>query len=361
MHQRTLFRQRKRPRVTIRQVAAIAKVSPTAVSMARANHPQISEKTRQRVLRICREMGYDGARRETLAGQIGLVLVRMSLENPVNGILLQNLTRATADAELRLELHSSSPEDGEDVADHTIRTVELARKLDGLFLCGEVGRGLLDALADADVPVVVIGGAALPAGALPQSARMTVVCADHVGEGEFATSCLLACGHRRIGFISERLYPGLGHARWLAGYSAAHGLARVPLDPNLILLSGSINSDMSAVADAVAAMPERERPTAYAAPDVRQAWAFVQAMRRRAAIEVPRECVVMHGNLPMVQQYQMQDYPMTLTDYAQLARIAIWHLQALRAQPGAVGTTEVFVPFTAVNMPVPRTATSAPE
>jgi LacI family transcriptional regulator len=356
-------RRRRRQRVTIRQVAKAANLSPTAVSMARQNHPQISEKTRQRVLRICRELGYVGTRREAVGGRVGFVLLGTKLENTVHGVLLQNLTKAAAASELTLELHSFAEDDAEDLAasteDHTARTLEIARKVDGLFLCGEVGAGLLTRLAAIDVPVVVIGGAALPVGELPLSGRMMVVACDYAGEGEFATSRMLACGHRRIGFVSERIYPGLSHSRWLAGYSAAHGLAGVPLDPRLVRLAGALNSDMSTVADAFAAMPPGDRPTAYVIPDVRQAWAFVQAMHRRA-IDVPRDSVIMHGNHIIVQQYQMQDYPMTLTDYGHLAQMAVWHLQALRAQQTPSTTTKVLLPFTGANLPEPPARKSEP-
>jgi hypothetical protein len=58
----------------------------------------------------------------------------------------------------------------------------------------------------------------------------------------------------------------------------------------------------------------------------------------------------MHGNPTIVRQYQMQDYPMTLADYAHLARTAVRQLQSLRVQETCCAT-EVLVSFTAANMP----------
>src|SRR5688572_17335622 len=189
----SITRERKRNRVTIRQVAKLANLSPTAVSMARANHPQISPETRLRVQQICRELGYEGKRRSAPSGRVGFVLLGGPIENPVNATLLQSLSQSTAAANLRLEISCVPVVDDSDSVSE--RTIELASELDGLIVTGLVGSELLEALTTADVPAVVLGHANVEPGAFPPTGRLTVVASDYVGQGQFATSSLFAAGH----------------------------------------------------------------------------------------------------------------------------------------------------------------------
>ena len=349
--QQTPLRQarRKRDRVTIRQVAKLPNLSPTAVSMARANHPQISEETRMRVQQICRELGYEGKRRSAPSGRVGFVLLGDRIEKNVNAALLQAITSSTTAANLRLEI--TCIPDVDDMSTVIDRTVDLARELDGVLVMGRVYGDLLAALGKADVPVVVVGHASIEPGRFPITARVTVVAADDAGEAQFATSRLIACGHQRIAFVSDIVFAGLQHAKWLSGYGAAHALAQMPMSPDLIQIAGTAEGDMSNVADAIVAMPESKRPTAYLIPDVRQAWVFIHAMRKRG-IEIARDSVIMNDNPSFVQQFQMQDWPMMRCDFHRFATLSVWHLQALCARQSPC-MTDVLVPFTGINLPEP--------
>ena len=66
-------------RVTIKDIARIARVTPTSVSMALNNRPRISEKTRANILRIAEELNYqpDLVARSLISGRsytIGLII-----------------------------------------------------------------------------------------------------------------------------------------------------------------------------------------------------------------------------------------------------------------------------------------------
>src|SRR5688572_15727723 len=48
----------KNPRISMRDIAKMAGVSHSTISLALKNHPRISEEVKQRVRRLCEEVGY---------------------------------------------------------------------------------------------------------------------------------------------------------------------------------------------------------------------------------------------------------------------------------------------------------------
>lgn len=115
-------------------VARAAGVSPATVSYVMNGQPGVSEETRQRVLRMAREMGHrpkcgtkiPGARRNHV---IGLVVPNMI--NPMFPRWAQGVVGRAA--ETGYEVFLASTEDGHDMLERTVRAM-IARRVDGLIL-----------------------------------------------------------------------------------------------------------------------------------------------------------------------------------------------------------------------------------
>src|SRR5690242_21886721 len=100
-------------RVTIREIADLAGVSIATVSRVVNGHSDVSEETRDTVMRIVREHGYATNRsaRGLSAGRTGLVGVLVPLVYPVYfSAILSGAAEALYEQELRLVLSPTQHE-----------------------------------------------------------------------------------------------------------------------------------------------------------------------------------------------------------------------------------------------------------
>ena len=182
-------------KVTIKDVAKAAGVSPSTVSRALRNNERISEKVRRHVQQIAREMDFHPNQmarslvsRETRI--IGVVFpdnAGMTLGNPFYPAVLQGLGYAASSQRYQLLLITG----GEGVS-----AAEACRDAMGSgYISGLVLLAAEEAPPpEADVPVVVIGH--------PTDAdKRCYVDNDNVRAGYEAARHLLSNGHRRIGLM----------------------------------------------------------------------------------------------------------------------------------------------------------------
>jgi LacI family transcriptional regulator len=214
---------RRRTRVTIRQVAALAGVSIATVSRVVNGHADVSRPTREAVQRVIREQGYQVNRPGAAA--TGLVGITLPLIHPAYfAELLSGLAEALDEQELRAVICPT----GHSHARETSLLDRLAGgQTDGAILVlPEESSGELAALAGQGFPVVVVD----PLGEVPDG--VPVVSAAHSAGATQATRHLLDLGHHRIGVIA-------GPRGWMAteerlrGYQAATAHAGILADPAL--------------------------------------------------------------------------------------------------------------------------------
>ncbi len=207
-------------KATLSDIAAKARISVPAVSMALADHPRISLQTKRKVLRISEQLGYRPVQRAADANgaglsvrRVGLVCVHSAVTDPVLATLMMHLAGLASRQDIAMETLCIG--EGADTAARTRRLVQFAKAQDGVLLTGYVEQSTVDAVAKVDVPLVVLGD--------PLAGTMV----DHVSfdfqaAGRLATTYLLGQGHRRIGFVCELMAPGGANARWHEGYLLAH-------------------------------------------------------------------------------------------------------------------------------------------
>ena len=198
----------KRP--TIADIAERAGVSKGAVSYALNGQPGVSEATRQRIVAIAREIGFNpnraaralsGARAEA----VGLTLCRpariLGIEPFFMGLISGFETElATRSYALTLQL-TQSPEQESEVH----RRWWGERRVDGVFVTDLRDEDIrIPVLQELQLPAVVIGGPG-------DTGPIAQVWSDDAGAVSEAVRYLAALGHRRIARISG--LPDLLHTQ----------------------------------------------------------------------------------------------------------------------------------------------------
>ena len=184
-------------RATIRDVAALAGVSPATVSRALNDAPEISPETRERVRAACRQLGYvPNAAAKGLAGRathvIGLVVPDVS--NPYFTGIATAIEETAAENGYRVLLSNSLQEEAQE-----LQAIEnfLARQIDGVVISPQSResqvrhRQMLEG-----VPCVYLG--------VNHDGRRSYVMADNEAGAYRAASYLLDLGHRDLVCLGGR-------------------------------------------------------------------------------------------------------------------------------------------------------------
>ncbi|NOZ72021.1 MAG: LacI family transcriptional regulator [Chloroflexi bacterium] len=189
-------------RITIKQVAEAAGVSAQTVSRVLNNRPDVAPLTRQRILEIIDELGYQPnivarslSQRRTYT--LGVVTAGLKYTGPSR--TLNGITNKAEELGYTLLLKELLGFDGHDV--NSILNYLLARQVDGIiWAVQEVAdnRQEFDTLLpEIPVPIVFLTMARRPG--------LNIVAVDNYAGGRQATEHLLELGHRKIGHIAGPL------------------------------------------------------------------------------------------------------------------------------------------------------------
>lgn len=218
-------------RTTIKEVARAAGVSTQTVSRVINDRPDVAPVTRQRVLDIVAQLGFQpSALARSLIHQrsltIGIVTAGLKFIGPaytLNGITEQ--AEAMGYALLLKELPQF-----DSIAVEPILRAIVARQVDGIiWAVPEAGANrnwLADLLPALPVPIVFLTMHEVPG--------VTVIAMDNFMGGRLATEHLLAQGRRNIGHISgPHLWWETGQRR--AGWEAALEAAGLGVEPRQVV------------------------------------------------------------------------------------------------------------------------------
>jgi DNA-binding LacI/PurR family transcriptional regulator len=263
--------------VTLRDIAEAAGVSIGTVSLALNEGKGISSATRQRILDVARELGYERfARRGSRMPQtVNILIERLPVaptSDPFNKTVLLGLEAAARRAGYRISLEFVSPEDHPETEHWTPEVIA------GLIILGggDLSREWVQAAIDSRLPVVMLDHF-IPGIELP-----TVV-PDNFSGAYAMTQHLLELGHKRIGFIrGPSKYWTLGER--LAGYMLA--MQRAGLGPELELIPPRISrGDEKGYGEMLRLLDLPEPPTAvFAVSDKAAIGAYRAALDRGLSI-----------------------------------------------------------------------------
>lgn len=222
---------------TIKEVADYAGVSFKTVSRVLNDSPNVSPKTRAKVLEAIEKLGYrpNVAARSMRTGKsqvIGFITDEIATQ-PHAGNIIRGAQREAWQHEKLLFVVNT--EQDPKIEEQAIRMM-LERQVDAIIYAAWYHRRIEPLSALYDVPSVLVD-------CFVEDKSITSVVPDEVRGGREATLELIAQGHRRIGFINNE-DPDLPAAVMrLEGYKQALATHNLLFDDNLIVTAPSDSSD----------------------------------------------------------------------------------------------------------------------
>jgi len=261
-------------KLTIQDIARLAKVSTGTVSRVLNNKPDVDPATRERILRIVEERGYvPSITAAGLAvGRNRLISVLVpALTWPLVSELMLSVAEIVDALSYELVLYSISTSNHEHDCGRIIDRI-LATKLTAGLLAvfpGQSARHLTE-LHQHGFPVVLIDDQNAPLDDIPW------VGADNRGGAYTATRHLIQLGHQRIACIQGPMKYKVSHDRY-KGYCDALQEAGLERDPTLVQEGDFMPSGGQACARAFFTRPLPERPTAVFAGSDLMAYGVMSA------------------------------------------------------------------------------------
>ncbi|PMB83888.1 LacI family transcriptional regulator [Dolosicoccus paucivorans] len=186
-------------KVTIKDVAKLAGVSPATVSRVIGDHPAITKKTQQKVREAMKEVGYYpnlNARRlaSKKAHALGIVLPTETdnfYQNPFFPTVLRGINNRASRKEYALQL--SMGHTVEERLDH-VRKMVYGMQVDGIiFLYANKNDKIIQFVRQANMPYVIIGYSEVDSEAFVDN--------DNHLAGYEVTKELIDKGYQRIGYL----------------------------------------------------------------------------------------------------------------------------------------------------------------
>ena len=198
----------KRP--TIADIARRAGVTKAAVSFALNGQPGVSAATRERILAIAEEIGFQPssaarALSDGRAGAFGLVIDRPARTLGIEPCFIQLISGIQAELSGDHTALLFTMAEDQDAEIDLYRTWWAQRRVDGVFLVDlQIGDRRVGVLEELRMPAVVVG-------TRPGSGSLPAVWQDDAAATGTVVEYLAAAGHRRIARVSG--IPGYWHTK----------------------------------------------------------------------------------------------------------------------------------------------------
>ncbi|MDX1931246.1 MAG: LacI family DNA-binding transcriptional regulator [Capsulimonadales bacterium] len=271
-------------RITIKDVAKQARVSPATVSLVLNNAPGVSAMTREKVLRVIAEIDYkpDALARRFSSGRTEAIALIMppeiiSLYDPYFMSLIRGAIEAARDRGFRMLLELA---DARFMEQRIWEDLFRKKYVDGLVIATPfLDQEYLSEIPRAGFQAILVNG---DRSDIPE---LDYVGYDDVRCGFEATYYLIGLGHRRIAHFAGPTNQASALKRF-EGFRQALERARIPFRPEDIY-PGDYMSEMAAAAmRRMLSRPTEDRPTAiFAANDTTALGAMEVA--KSAGLAVP--------------------------------------------------------------------------
>lgn len=263
-------------KITISDVAAAAKVSPSTVSRVLTNRSGfMTEDTRRRVLATIQKLGYvpnahASSLRSRRSTTIGVIVT--NIMNPFFTAVIRGIQDFVAPK--GYELFICNTDDQPESESHSLSAL-LSRNVDGLIVttCHLDGQ-LYKPLVEKGYPLVLVDRGVA-------SLRADKVVVDNVGIARDVVSKLVRMGHNRIGFITPMLGSVPPRLDRIEGSTIALREGNLDLDPALLIETASDVESGSEAAAQLLSLPKP--PTALFVLNTFQAIGALQRLQERGA------------------------------------------------------------------------------
>ena len=184
--------------ITIKDIARLANVSQSSVSKALNDRPDVSKKTKEKILKIVKEHNFSpnafgkGLKKQTTEN-IGVLFCREKQPlsgNPFYSRVLEGIEEEVGLKDYSLLLHLI-PECNQSVLPKMVRE----RQVDGVILVGSFKKEYVNKVVENGLPIVLVD---------PKFSdeKCSQVFIDNEQGAFLATQYLIDAGHKKIGFIS---------------------------------------------------------------------------------------------------------------------------------------------------------------
>ncbi|MBA2133527.1 LacI family DNA-binding transcriptional regulator [Capillibacterium thermochitinicola] len=277
--------------VTIKDVARVAKVSPSTVSRVISDHKSISESTKERVRLAMQELGYHPnyiARSliKCSSHALGLILSRSTesaFSNPFFSEILRGIGKVAQKHQYTLAL--ATAENYKDEAKQGLQMV-MERRVDGLILLApRVNDDLIRELSRNNYPFVVVGR-------VNGMQHHYAVNNDNIQAAYTAVRHLLNLGHRRIAFLNGPSEYTFCQDRY-QGYCMALQEFGVAVDPRYVRNLENHHEDDYRMGKEL--LKQKPRPTAFFLTDDLMAIGVYRAVKEEN-LRIPQDVAVVGFN-----------------------------------------------------------------
>ena len=250
--------------VTIKDVAALAGVSPSTVSRTCKNNPSISEETKERVRKAMAELGYEpNFQASNLASQnsrtIGIILPASAKEVYENSFYLEAIQGISHYCNGRQ--YMTTIVTGQDEAEilDAVRSMSRSGKVDGfIVLYSKKDDPVIDYLFNEGLLYILIGKAT-------QYTNQTIyIDNDNLLAGREAAEYLYQLGHRRIAYLGSDSSLMFSADR-KAGYQLALASHQLPVRPEYCVEVKNVSENNEEAIRGL--LMQKDRPTAILVSD----------------------------------------------------------------------------------------------
>ena len=284
--------------ITIKDVAALAGVSPSTVSRVCNDNPSISKETRDRVRKAMLELGYEQAipAEEPIAPtfrMIGVVLPPSPRETFENSFYLETIRGIGQVCNPKHVICTTIT--GRDDAEilRSIQTLHQTGQADGfIMLYSKKDDPVVEYLCEHGILYVIIG----KANAL--ASQTICIDNDNLLAGREAAEHLYQLGHRRIGYVCSGgsfLYS----ADRKAGYQLALLQHELPVRQDYVVEMESLRTDSSSALEQLLSQPDR--PTAFVVSDDLLA-VGLERMCVQKGLRIPEDISIVSFNNSLLAQ-----------------------------------------------------------
>lgn len=241
---------------SVKDVAALARVSLGTVSNVLNRPERVSAGTRQRVEQAMTELGFvrnEFARQLRMGTSSTLAYVMLDATNPFFTDVAQGIELAAEKANVSLFICNSN-NSGTREESHLGHLMQ--QRVQGILLTPvDPEADTIDLVAERGVPLVIVDRTR-------NDNRFCSVAVDDVLGGRLALEHLVDLGHSRVAYIGGP--DSLGQVRdRLAGAREAWAAAGLPAEDLVVLPTSSLSvADGRGAGERLAGMPARTRPTA---------------------------------------------------------------------------------------------------
>ena len=241
---------------SVKDVAALARVSLGTVSNVLNRPERVSAGTRQRVEQAMAELGFvrnEFARQLRMGTSSTLAYVMLDATNPFFTDVAQGIELAAEKANVSLFICNSN-NSGTREESHLGHLMQ--QRVQGILLTPvDPEADTIDLVAERGVPLVIVDRTR-------NDTRFCSVAVDDVLGGRLALEHLIDLGHLRVAYIGGP--DSLGQVRdRLAGAREAWAAAGLPAEDLVVLPTASLSvADGRGAGERLAGMPARTRPTA---------------------------------------------------------------------------------------------------